>query len=122
VLYRALADLVLLLHLGFVLFAVLGGLLVLRRPWLAWLHLPAVVWAALIEFFGWICPLTPLENRLRRAGGRAGYAEGFVEHYVTGILYPGGLTPRLQWLLGLFVVAINVVIYTRLWKQRVQRP
>ena len=115
-LYRALADLVLLLHLGFILFAVLGGLLVLRRPRLAWIHLPAVIWAALIEFFGWICPLTPLESRLRRASGGTGYEGGFVEHYVTLIVYPAGLTPQVQWLLGLLVVAINLGIYTRLWR------
>jgi len=114
-LYRILADLVVLLHLGFILFAVLGGLLVLRRRRLAWLHLPAVVWAALIEFNGWICPLTPLENRLRRAGGAAGYEGGFVEHYIVPLIYPSRLTPGLQLSLGIAVVAINLSIYAWIW-------
>ena len=92
--YRALADLVLVVHLGFVLFVVLGGLLVVRWPWLAWLHVPAAVWGVLIEFMGWICPLTPLENSFRVAGGGAGYSGGFIEHYIRPILYPAGLTRR----------------------------
>ena len=117
-LYRALADLVLLLHLGFILFAVLGGLLVLRRPWLAWFHLPVVIWAVLIEFVGWICPLTPLESRLRQASGGTGYESAFIEHYVTRIIYPSGLTPGIQWALGLLVVAINLGIYIHLWRSR----
>src|ERR687889_2933712 len=89
--YRALADAVLVLHLAFVLFVVLGGLLVLRWPRLAWLHLPAAIWGVLIEFAGFVCPLTPLEVGLRRLGGEAGYEGGFIEHYLTGALYPAGL-------------------------------
>jgi hypothetical protein len=96
---------------GFVLFVVLGGLLVLRWPRLAWLHLPAAVWGALIEFAGWICPLTPLENRLRRAGGTAGYAGGFVEHYLLPVLYPVGLTRGVQYVLGAGVVLVNAAVY-----------
>ncbi|MEX0733931.1 MAG: DUF2784 domain-containing protein [Steroidobacteraceae bacterium] len=116
--YRFLADAVLVLHLAFILFVVLGGLVVLRAPRLAWLHLPAVVWGACIEIFGWICPLTPLENRLRALGGEDGYAGGFIEHYLTALIYPAGLTRNLQFLLGALVVAINLAVYLRLWQRR----
>jgi Protein of Unknown function (DUF2784) len=109
--YRFLADLVVGLHTVFVLFVVLGGLLVLRWRWVAYLHIPAAVWGALIEFGGWVCPLTPLENWLRRQGGSADYSVGFIEHYVLPLLYPAALTRNIQILLGLFVVAVNVAIY-----------
>jgi Protein of Unknown function (DUF2784) len=109
--YRILADVVLALHLGFVLFVVLGGLLVLRWRPLLWLHVPAAVWGAVIEVSGWACPLTPLENELRRMGGEAGYAGGFVEHYLVPILYPGELTRTTHIALGALVLAINLVIY-----------
>lgn len=109
--YRWLADFVLVVHLVFVAFVVLGGLVVLRSPRLAWLHLPAAVWGILIEFAGWICPLTPLENALRARGGEAGYGGGFVEHYVLAALYPAGLTREVQFMLGFLVLAINVAIY-----------
>ncbi|MGD8699270.1 MAG: DUF2784 domain-containing protein, partial [Gemmatimonadales bacterium] len=102
--YRLLADLVVLVHLAFVVFAVAGAVLVLRWRWVLWLHLPAVVWAALIEFAGWICPLTPLENRLRILSGGAGYRGGFIEHYLLPILYPSGLTRGVQVMLGSFVI------------------
>ena len=117
-LHRALADAVLVLHLAFILFAVLGGLLVLRHPRLAWLHLPAVAWGVLIEFAGWICPLTPLENRLRIQGGEAGFSGGFINHYLVPLIYPDGLTRELQWLLGGLVLAINAAIYLRFWLSR----
>lgn len=110
-LYRVTADIVLVLHLVFILFAVLGGLLVLKRLWLAWLHLPAVAWAALIEFAGGYCPLTPLENSLRAAGGEQGYSGGFIEHYLVPLIYPAGLTRELQIGLGLVVVLINLAVY-----------
>ncbi|HYJ79843.1 MAG TPA: DUF2784 domain-containing protein, partial [Longimicrobiaceae bacterium] len=109
--YRALADAVVVLHFGFVLFVVLGGVLVLRRPWLAWAHLPAAVWGALIEFAGWVCPLTPLENHLRALGREPGYTGGFVEHYITAVLYPSGLTRGMQVAIGLFVLAVNAFVY-----------
>ena len=109
--YRALADGLVILHLGFVLFVVLGGLLVLRRPRVAWVHLPAAAWGALIELTGWICPLTPWEQSLRRLGGEAGYSGGFVAHYVLPVLYPAGLTPSVQIGLGLFVIGLNAGIY-----------
>lgn len=115
---RLLADLVLLVHLLFVLFVVLGGLLVLRRPRLAWLHLPAAAWGALIEFTGGVCPLTPLENRLRRLAGQAGYEGGFVEHYVTAALYPDGLTREVQVALGVGVLLLNAAVYGLLLGRR----
>ena len=98
--YRILADAVVLLHFGFVVFVVGGGLIVLYRPRLAWVHIPAVIWGALIEFAGWICPLTPLENWLRFRGGQAGYAGSFLEHYLLPVLYPEFLSRSLQFILG----------------------
>ncbi|HZE08240.1 MAG TPA: DUF2784 domain-containing protein [Gemmatimonadaceae bacterium] len=112
--YRLLASLVLAAHLGFVLFVVLGGLLVLKWPRVAWAHLPAAAWGVLIEYSGWICPLTPLENWLRAQGGESGYAGGFVEHYLLRTLYPEGLTRRDQLVLGTIVLAINVAAYAAL--------
>jgi len=109
--WRALANLVVLAHLGFIVFAVAGGFLALRWRWLPWLHLPAALWAAANELAGWSCPLTPLENRLREASGAARYGEGFVEHYLLPILYPGELTRGIQIALGLAVTAINLVAY-----------
>jgi hypothetical protein len=108
---RALADLVLLVHAAFVLFVVLGGFAVLRWPRLAWIHLPAAAWGAVIEFAGWICPLTPLENRLRGLAGDAGYQGGFVEHYLLALLYPAALDRSIQVGLGLAVIAVNLVAY-----------
>ncbi|MCO6413054.1 MAG: DUF2784 domain-containing protein [Thiogranum sp.] len=110
-LYRVTADLVLVLHLLFILFAVLGGLLVLKWRWVAWLHFPAALWAAMIEFAGWYCPLTPLENSLRAAGGQQGYSGGFIEHYLVPLIYPAGLTRELQIGLGMAVVLINLAVY-----------
>jgi hypothetical protein len=109
--FRVLADLVVLIHAAFVVFVVLGGLVVLRWPRLAWLHIPAALWGALIEFGGWICPLTPLENALRHRAGEAGYSGGFIEHYVVHVLYPSGLTPGVRYLLGGVVLAINAFAY-----------
>lgn len=119
--YRALADALVILHLGFVVFVVLGGLLVLRWPRLAWVHLPAAAWGALVELAGWICPLTPWEQSLRRLGGEAGYSGGFVAHYLVRILYPAGLTPSIQTALGLFVVGLNAAIYATVLRRRWDR-
>jgi hypothetical protein len=110
-LYRALADLTVLVHFAFVLFVVGGAFLVRRWSRLAWVPVPAAIWGALIEFAGWICPLTPLENQLRALGGSAGYGGGFVEHYIIPVLYPGGLTREVQILLGTIVITINMGIY-----------
>ena len=109
--YRALADLVLVVHLAFVLFVVLGGLLVLKWPRLAWLHVPAAVWGVLIEYKGWICPLTPLENSFRARGGGAGYSGGFIEHYIQPLLYPAGLTHGTQIVLGSLALLVNLTAY-----------
>lgn len=108
---RIAADAVLVLHFAFVVFVVLGGALVVRWPKLAWIHLPAVLWAALVELNAWICPLTPLEVSFRKASGEAGYAGDFLEHYLVALLYPEGLTRATQIGLGVAVVAINVAIY-----------
>lgn len=110
-LYGFLADVVVGLHFIFVLFVVLGGLLVLRWPRVAYLHVPAAIWGAAIEFLGWICPLTPLEHWLRRRAGSAGYSGGFIEHYILPILYPSALTREIQLILGFLVIAVNVGIY-----------
>ena len=115
VLYRLLADLVVLVHLAFVVFVVLGGLLVLWRPKLAWLHVPAAVWGVAVELGGWVCPLTPLENWLRRSAGLAAYEGGFVERYLLPVLYPGDLTRGVQTALGLGVFALNLAVYGWLW-------
>ncbi|OLD94756.1 MAG: DUF2784 domain-containing protein [Gemmatimonadetes bacterium] len=109
--YRLLADAVVLAHTAFVGFVVLGGFLAWRWSWLAWLHLPCAVWGAVIEYQGWVCPLTPLENALRRRAGLEGYAGGFVEHYVLPTLYPAGLTRPLQAVLGTLVVVVNLIAY-----------
>lgn len=115
---RLLADAVLLLHGLFILFAVLGGLLVWRRPRLAWLHLPAAAWAGWVVSAGWICPLTPLENALRRSAGEAGYSGGFVEHYLLGLIYPDGLTRPVQIALGIGVLLFNAALYALLVARR----
>ena len=117
-LYRALADLILLVHLAFVGFVVLGGLLVLRRSKVAWIHLPCAAWGVLIEFAGWVCPLTPLEVSLRMRGGEAGYVGGFISHYVTAVLYPAGLTRGVQVALGAFALVLNAAIYSRIVVRR----
>jgi Protein of Unknown function (DUF2784) len=109
--YRVLADLVVGVHVLFVVFVLAGGLLALRWPWVAAAHLPAAVWGALIEFRGWICPLTPLEKSLRASAGQAGYQGGFIDHYLLPVLYPAGLTQRVQVVLGSLVIAVNVVVY-----------
>lgn len=115
---RLAADLVVLLHLSFILFVVLGGLGVLRFPPLAWLHLPAAAWGALVELKGLYCPLTDLENALRQAGAEQGYADSFIEHYLIPIIYPAGLTANLQLWLGLGVLLINGGVYgALLWRR-----
>ena len=111
-LYRALADTVLVAHFAFVLFAVLGGLLALRWRRVLWLHLPAVAWGLLVQLVNWDCPLTPLENYFRRLGGEAGYAGGFIEHYVHATLYPEQITHALRFGLGLVLLAVNLAAYS----------
>jgi hypothetical protein len=108
---RVLADTVLVVHFAFVVFVVAGGLLVARWPRLAWAHVPAAVWGAVVEFSGSICPLTPLENRLRERAGLSRYSGGFLERYLEPLIYPAGLTASRQLVLGLFVVILNIAIY-----------
>ena len=114
-LYRLGADLIVMLHFGFVLFVLVGGLLLVKWPRLAWVHLPAVIWGAFVEFSGWICPLTPLENWLRTQAGEAGYAGDFVARYLSMVLYPEALTREVQIVLGTLVLVVNLAIYGRLW-------
>jgi hypothetical protein len=116
-----LADIVVFIHFTFVLFVVLGGLLVLRWPRVAYLHLPAALWGVWIEFSGRICPLTPFERSLRAQAGQEVYSGGFIEHYLLPILYPSALTRTIQLLLGLIVLVINLSIYTYLLLHR-SRP
>ncbi len=116
--YRLLADAVVVIHLGFVVFVVLGGFLLRRWPNLVYAHAPAAIWGVLIEFAGWLCPLTPLENALRARGGHAGYEGGFIDHYLIPILYPGALSRGMQLALGSFAFGINAVAYYLAWRRR----
>jgi hypothetical protein len=118
--FRLLADATVVAHLAFVIFVVAGGLLVLRWPRVAWAHLPAVAWGAWVEFAGWICPLTPLENWLRARGGQTAYTASFIDQYVVPVLYPPGLSRDLQWLLGGLVLAINAGVYFVVVRRRVR--
>lgn len=119
--YRALADATMLLHFAFIAFVVLGGLFALRWRRMMWLHLPAAVWGVLIELFGWVCPLTPLENHFRRLGGEGGYAGGFVERYLEPVIYPPGLSAPTQLVLAGVVVLVNVVVYWLVFRRRAPR-
>jgi hypothetical protein len=112
----SLADLVVLIHLSFVVFVMAGGFLLPRWPVLVWAHAPAVVWGAYVEFSGAICPLTPLENRLRAEAGGETYAGGFVERYLLPVLYPEALTPSIQQALGVLVVLVNLIAYGLAWR------
>jgi hypothetical protein len=116
---RILADVLVLIHFGFVLFVAAGGLLVLRWPRLAFAHLPAALWGAWIEFSGGVCPLTPMEKSLRIRAGESAYTGDFVGHYVLPILYPSGLTRDMQLMLAALVVAANVAIYVIVVRRRV---
>ena len=116
--FGVLADGLLLLHALFVIFVAAGGVLALRWPRITWVHLPAAAWGALIEFLGFTCPLTPLEQAWRRAAGERAYEGGFIEHYVTRALYPSGLTRPVQIALGLVVLGVNGWIYWKVWHPR----
>ena len=116
--YPLLANLVLIVHLAFVVFVLCGGLLVLRWRWIAWLHLPAVLWGAVVEFTGWICPLTPLENWLRAQSGESSYSSDFLAQYLLPVLYPGDLTRGIQLLLGTVLVVLNAAVYWWLWRMQ----
>ena len=116
--FRLLADATVVIHLVFVVFVLVGGLLVVRRPRVAWVHIPAVAWGAWVEFAGWFCPLTPLENWLREQGRAAAYSSGFIEHYLLPLLYPASLPRELQWLLGGIVLLVNAVLYIVVLRRR----
>ncbi len=109
--YLFLANSILTIHLLFIVFVVFGGLLVFYLRWIVWLHIPAFLWGALIEFSGWICPLTPLENHFRRLAGQGGYDSGFIHNYLLKIIYPDGLTPQIPIFLGFGVLIINLFVY-----------
>jgi hypothetical protein len=109
--YSLLADAVIVVHFLFIAFVVAGGLLVMRRPWVACLHLPAAFWGAAIEFTGGICPLTPLENHLRSLSGGSAYSGDFIEHYLVLVIYPAHLTVSTQYILGGLVIAVNLIVY-----------
>jgi hypothetical protein len=115
--FRLLADLTVVLHLAFVLFVVFGGFLVFRHRAVAWVHVPAAAWGVWVEFAGWICPLTPLENWLREQSGGTAYTSSFVERYLVPTLYPEALSRELQWLLGGFVVVVNAAVYVVIWRR-----
>lgn len=123
--YLLAADLIVIVHLTFIAFVMAGGLCALHWRWVAALHIPAALWGALVEFTGWICPLTPLENELRRAAGVAGYSGGFIEHYLLPLIYPPGLTRTIQIGLGLLVVVVNgtayAVVARRWWRTQPTR-
>jgi len=121
--YRALADIVVIVHALFVAFVVLGGFVAWRWHRVVWVHLPAAAWGVALEFGGWVCPLTPLENALRARAGLAGYSGGFVEHYLMAWLYPVGLTPATQALLGALALAVNLAAYSLfVWRVRRRDP
>jgi hypothetical protein len=119
-LYSILADIVVAIHFLFILFVALGALFVLKWPWVIYLHLPAAAWGALIMFVGWICPLTPIENRLRISAGEAGYSGGFIDQYLMPVIYPAGLTRDIQIWLGLGVILLNMLVYGFVFVRRLK--
>jgi len=120
--YRVLADMVLVSHLAFIIFVVAGGLLSLRWPWAPLVHLPAALWGLYIELSSGICPLTPLENALRRAAGASGYSGSFIEHYIVPIVYPATLSRSLQLVLAGLLVLANLLVYAAVLWRRFRRP
>ena len=116
--YSILADTVLVIHLLFIIFVIGGGLLSFRWRWSTWVHLPLLVWAILIEYTGWICPLTPLENSLRISGGETGYSGSFIEHYLLPLIYPKAMTRGVQITLGTLLIFINICIYFYIYRTR----
>jgi hypothetical protein len=115
--FQILADLVAVVHFAFIIYVLFGGVLALRWTWVPWVHLPAVAWGMGIEFLGWYCPLTPLENSLRTMAGDQGYSGGFIEHYLLPVIYPDGLTRNIQLLLGGILVIMNLAVYAIVWRR-----
>lgn len=120
--HKLLADLIVVLHFLFIVFAISGGVLALRWRWIPWLHLPCVAWGVAIELTGRVCPLTTLENSLRAAGGAAGYPGGFIEHYLLAAIYPAGLTREIQLVLGGILLSLNAAVYFLLWRRARNNP
>ena len=108
---RIAAEGIVVVHLIFILFVILGGLALFKWPWMIWVHVPAAVWGGLVELVGAPCPLTPLENHLRQAGNADAYSGGFIDHYIMPIVYPPGLTRQTQVVLGVLILAVNFAIY-----------
>jgi hypothetical protein len=119
--YRILAEATMFVHFAYLVFVVVGGLMALRWGWILLLHAPAFVWGGVMSLMGWICPLTPLENRFRRLAGEEGYDTGFIEHYIVSILYPPGLTRTHQIALGLGLLLLNGIVYAYLARRRFTR-
>lgn len=119
--YVLLADAVAIVHVLFVLFVMFGALLVLRWPRAVGIHAPALVWGLIVECSGTTCPLTPLENRLRRLGGESGYSEDFLSHWLLMILYPASLTRSVQFVLGASLLLLNLGLYLWIWRRRLHR-
>ena len=119
--YRLGADTVLLVHFTFIAFVLFGGLLAVRWPWVVFAHLPAAAWGTFIELSGRVCPLTYIENDLRNRAGESGYSQGFIEHYLLPVIYPAGLTQRIQFVLAGVVVLVNVLAYGWLLHRRRSR-
>ena len=115
------ADLIVLIHFCFILFVIFGGFLALKWRKIIWLHLPAATWGTLIELYGWICPLTILENQLRLDNDNGAYSTGFIEHYIIPLIYPEGLTPEIQIILGIVVIVVNLFIYTLVFKKWIRQ-
>jgi len=122
VVFRILADATVVLHLIFVVFVVLGGVLVARWGWIVWAHVPAAIWGAWVELAGWQCPLTPLENWFRQQGGGVTYKTNFVEHYLLPILYPSSLSREVQWILGALALLLNAAVYILIFRRRARTP
>ncbi|MCG8433885.1 MAG: DUF2784 domain-containing protein [Gammaproteobacteria bacterium] len=121
-LLKILADLTLVLHLAFILFALFGGFLVLYKNWVAWLHVPALIWASIINLTPWFCPLTPLENWFRVLAGEKGYEGGFIEHYIMPIVYPGFVPKSIVFIASMAVILWNILVYGFVIFRIMRRP
>jgi len=110
--YNILADVIVAVHFLFIAFVVFGGLLVIRWPRIAFVHIPAIIWGTVVEFSGWICPLTPLENHFRNLAGNSSYSGDFIVRYLIPVIYPQNLTVDIQYILGAMVIIINIIFYT----------
>jgi len=115
VLYNIAADIVVFVHFTFIVFVLVGGVLVFKWRRLIWLHIPSAIWGAMIVMVGWICPLTPIENRLRHAGESETYTRSFIEHYLVPVIYPSGLDREMFIVMGMVVIVINVIVYIMLF-------